>query len=209
LTLHHLPVNAQIKIMKELDHKRQELLDLLVIRSFKYDPSFSFKLRSKKRSDIYIDAKQVTLFSKGMLLVGELIWEKIQDLKINAIGGLTLGADPLAYATAMYANLKQGYSLNVFIVRKEPKAHGTQRWIEGEVKKGQKVVVVDDVVTTGNSVIKAIQKVQEAQLEVAKVVVLVDREEGGREAVESLGLMYEPIFTKSELFERYLLISKK
>lgn len=179
---------------------------MLLKYSFKYDPSSPFKLRSGRLSGVYIDAKQVTLTSPGMLLVGELVWKKISGLGVQAIGGLTLGADPIAYATAMYANLSTGYPLDVFIVRKEPKGHGTSEWIEGRVRHGEKVVIVDDVVTTGGATLTAVERAHEAGLEIAKVVVLVDRQEGGKQVVESRGLQYDPIFTKEELLERYHLI---
>ncbi len=184
--------------------KQQQLLDLLVSESFRYDPSCPFTLSSGKSSDIYIDAKRVLLSAKGMVLVGEIVWRKIANLGIQAIGGLTMGADPIAYATAMFANLSGKKALNVFIIRKKAKKHGMRREIEGPIAPGEKVVIVDDVVTTGGSVKKAIESALEAELKILKVVPLVDRQEGGREAVEALGLEYDPVFTKEELLRRYL-----
>ncbi len=183
---------------------REKLMDLLVERSFHYDPSCPFKLRSGKMSDVYIDAKAVTLTAEGMSLVGETIWEKIATLNAQAIGGLTLGADPIAYATAMYAALTGKGWLDVFIVRKEVKAHGTGKGIEGPVVSGKRVIVVDDVVTTGGATLMAIEQVQAVGMEILKVVPLVDRQEGGREAIEALGLRYDPVFTKQELLNRYI-----
>ncbi len=188
---------------EDMESNREKLLDLLVKRSFRYDPSKPFRLRSGRMSDVYIDAKAVTLTAQGMALVGEAIWEKIAPLKARAIGGLTLGADPIAYATAMYATLTGKGQLDVFIVRKEAKGHGTGKGIEGPVSPGIKVVIVDDVVTTGGATVMAIKRALEAGLEILKVVPLVDRQEGGREAVEALGLEYDPIFTKTELLSRY------
>ncbi len=183
--------------------KREALLNLLVEKSFRYDPSRPFKLRSGKMSDVYIDAKAVTLTAQGMPLVGEAVWERISGLGARAIGGLTLGADPIAYATAMYAALTGKGELDVFIVRKERKDHGTGKGIEGPLAPGMPVIIVDDVVTTGGATIMAIERAMEAGLKILKVVPLVDRQEGGREAVEAFGLEYDPVFTKEELLERY------
>ena len=186
-----------------MENKREKLLALLVEKSFHYDPSRPFKLRSGKMSDVYIDAKAVTLTAQGMPLVGEAVWEKIATLEAQAIGGLTLGADPIAYATALFAALTGKGKLDVFIVRKEAKAHGTGKGIEGPVAPGKRVIVVDDVVTTGGATLTAIERVLEAGMEILKVVPLVDRQEGGREAIEALGLEYDPVFTKEELLARY------
>jgi len=186
-----------------MESKREKLLALLVEKSFHYDPSRPFKLRSGKMSDVYIDAKAVTLTAQGMPLVGEAVWEKIATLEAQAIGGLTLGADPIAYATALFAALTGRGKLDVFIVRKEAKAHGTGKGIEGPVAPGKRVIVVDDVVTTGGATLTAIERVLEAGMEILKVVPLVDRQEGGREAVEAFNLEYDPVFTKEELLARY------
>ncbi len=186
-----------------MENKREKLLALLVEKSFHYDPSRPFKLRSGKMSDVYIDAKTVTLTAQGMPLVGEAVWEKIATLEAQAIGGLTLGADPIAYATALFAALTGRGKLDVFIVRKEAKAHGTGKGIEGPVAPGKRVIVVDDVVTTGGATLTAIERVLEAGMEILKVVPLVDRQEGGREAVEAFNLEYDPVFTKEELLARY------
>ncbi len=182
---------------------REKLLDLLVTRSLRYDPSRPFRLRSGKMSDVYIDAKAVTLTAQGMPLVGEAVWNKISSLGARAIGGLTLGADPIAYATAMYVTLTGKGELDVFIVRKRAKNHGTGKGIEGPISPGLPVIIVDDVVTTGGATVTAIERALEAGLKILKVVPLVDRQEGGREAVEAFGLMYDPVFTKEELLERY------
>jgi len=117
-----------------------------------------------------------------MYLIGELIFSLISSSKPDAIGGLTLGADPIAYAVCLTSYLK-GTSIKAFTVRKEPKGHGTKQWIEGDIKEGERVVIVEDVVTTGGSTIKAITRAQAAGLEVIKVVTLIDREEGGKEAI--------------------------
>jgi len=183
--------------------EREALLNILVQYSFKYDPASPFKLRSGKMSDVYINAKAVALTAQGMALVGQVVWEKVANLDAQAIGGLTLGADPIAYATALFAALTGKGKLDVFIVRKEAKAHGTGKGIEGPVAPGKRVIVVDDVVTTGGATLTAIERVLDAGMKILKVVPLVDRQEGGRENIEAWGLEYDPVFTKEDLLRRY------
>ncbi len=180
---------------------REKLLEILCRRSFRYDPREGFLLSSGRRSDVYIDVKKTVLSYEGIVPTGRTLFERIRDEDVDGIGGLTLGADPLAYSAALISNL-EGRPLDVFVVRKEPKKHGTQRWIEGSLKEGSRVVVVDDVVTTGASTIKAIERAREAGFVVEKALVLVDREEGGRENIERY-CRFESIFTKKELIEVY------
>ena len=180
---------------------REKLLKLLYKNSFMYDSDKGFKLSCGAHSDVYFDCKKTSLTSEGLMLIGELFWEEIKNLDVEAIGGLTLGADSIVCATAMHAAIK-GRKIDAFIVRKEAKKHGTQRWIEGNIRKGMKVVIVDDVVTTGASTLKAIQKAKEAGLEILKIVVLIDREEGGREAIERQGYEYVSIFTRSDFIRK-------
>ena len=153
-----------------------------------------FKLSSGKFSKYYIDCKNVIYNGYAMELVGALFYQAVYTLPISAIGGLTLGADPIAYATAFFSN-RMGKKLNAFVVRKEPKTHGREKWIEGDVKAGDKVVIVDDVITTGESTIKAIKLSQRGGLNIIKVIVLIDRQEGGKENIEKEGLEVESIFT--------------
>ncbi|MBI5598381.1 MAG: orotate phosphoribosyltransferase [Deltaproteobacteria bacterium] len=185
-----------------MDYK-QKLLDILYEYSFKYDPHQGFKLACGKTSDVYIDSKKTTYRADAMEAIGNIFFEKIKDASVDGIGGLTLGADPIAYATALISNLK-GKPLEVFVVRKEPKQHGTMQQIEGPLTKGAKVVVVDDVVTTGGSTIEAIKRAKEKGFEIKKVLVLVDRQEqNGLENIErEAGCEVEAIFTKEELLER-------
>ncbi len=182
---------------------RERLLHLLSQKSFFYDPQGGFTLSSGRKSNVYIDAKRTLLSSQGMVLVGRVFFESLRDVSAEAIGGLTLGADPIAYATALTSTL-EGRPLDVFIVRKEPKGYGTQRWIEGGLEKGSQVVVIDDVLTTGTSTLKAIERVEEAGFTVKKVMALVDRQEGGRERIEErVTCPFEAIFTKEELLRVY------
>ncbi len=178
--------------------EHNELLEILYKRSFRYDPDHGFKLSSGGTSDIYVDVKKTVLSAEGIMLVGKAIFKKIKDDNIGGIGGLTLGADPLAYTTA-YTSCLTGKPLDVFIVRKEPKKHGTQRAIEGSLEKGARVVVVDDVITTGGATIKAIESVLEAGFTVVKAVVLVDRQEkNGRQNIEKY-CPVESVFTREDL----------
>lgn len=177
----------------------ENLLHILYERSFRYDPQFGFLLSSGAKSDMYVDAKKTVLSAEGMVLTGKLLFERVKNDSIDGIGGLTLGADPLAYAAALVSNM-EGKPLNVFIVRKEPKKHGTEQQIEGPLKAGARVVVVDDVVTTGASTIKAIESATAAGFEVVKALVLLDREEGGRQNVEQY-CPFESLFTRKDLLD--------
>lgn len=178
-----------------------ELLSILYKRSFKYDPDKGFTLASGAKSDVYIDVKQTVLCSEGMELVGYAIYQMLKNEPVDAVGGLTLGADPVAMATAMVSTMNNKF-LDVVIVRKEPKKHGTQNWIEGFLRPDLWVIVLEDVVTTGESAITAVQRLREAGCQVRKVIALVDREEGGRENIEAkTGCKFYSIFTKSDLVE--------
>lgn len=186
------------QIMDE-DYKK-ELLDILYTKSFKYDEA-GFTLTSGKKSNYYIDVKKTALSAVAMELIGYAYFQKLKLAPIDAIGGMTLGADPIAYAAALMCTLKGKY-LDVFIVRKEAKGHGTQAWIEGDVKPDSNVVVVEDVITTGGSTIKAVQKAKEAGLNVLRVIALLDREEGGAQNIEKeTGVKVDSIFTMSDLLD--------
>ena len=191
----------------EMKLKKDELRKLLTEKSFKYSEKPIFSLASGRKSQFYIDCKMTTLFSKGQVLIGTIVYELMQNLNIRGIGGLTLGADPIAQATAMIAGQK-GIDLVSFVIRKEAKKHGLMKWIEGDVQSGDRVVIIDDVITTGGSAIQAIEKAEESGLDIVKVIVLVDREEGGRENINKKGYEVESIFTKSELFEEYERLTK-
>jgi orotate phosphoribosyltransferase len=155
------------------------------------------KLASGKISNYYIDGKQVTLDPQGLFVTAKVILHKIQASKADAVGGPTLGADPIAAAVAVLSS-QSGKPIKAFIVRKAAKEHGTQKMIEGPaLSAGDKVVMVEDVITTGGSVVKAIEAVEATGAKVVKVVCLVDRNEG---AVETLAKYnYSPIFTLKDL----------
>ncbi len=163
--------------------RRERLLELLRTRAF---AEREVTLSSGLKSNFYIDCKQVSLDAEGALLIGELFHAVINEIAPHAVavGGLTLGADPLATATSL-VSFQQGRPRSAFIVRKEPKGHGTNQWIESSsLPAGSEVVILEDVVTTGAATIKAIERARGAGLVVLHALALVDRLEGGREAVE-------------------------
>jgi orotate phosphoribosyltransferase len=133
--------------------------------------------------------KKTTQSPEGMYIVGKIVFEKIKELGLqpNAIGGLTLGADPIAYAVAMHSQMAKE-PINAFVIRKEPKEYGLKLPIEGDIKSGDNIIIVDDVVTTGGSTIKAINVAKENDLIIDAVIILVDRcELNGRQNIEALG----------------------
>ena len=162
--------------------KRARLLELLRTTAFQ---EREVVLSSGKKSNFYIDCKQVSLDAEGACLIGELFHALIDELAPHAVavGGLTLGADPLATATSV-VSFQRGRPRQAFIVRKEPKGHGTNQWLEStKLAPGAPVVVVEDVVTTGAATLKAVERARLAGLDVVHAIGLVDRLEGGREAV--------------------------
>jgi orotate phosphoribosyltransferase len=140
----------------------------------------------------------VTHSAAGLALIGEIFFDLVKDLEVRAIGGLTLGADPIAHAAALTSYL-QGKPINAFTVRKEAKGHGTGGLVVGDVKPGDRVVIVEDVITTGGSTLKAVAAARDFGLEVVQVLILVDREEGGREAVAREVPRVDAVFRLSDL----------
>ncbi|KUK81579.1 MAG: Orotate phosphoribosyltransferase, partial [Pelotomaculum thermopropionicum] len=169
------------------------------LRAYVYEHAFElgdFTLTSGKKSKYYFDGKQVTLSPEGAYLLGRILYHKIKDLGIDAVGGITIGADPIAGALAAVSFIEGMHRLKLFIVRKTPKKHGKFKLIEGPaLEAGDRVVVVDDVITTGGSIIEAIKAVRDAGCEVVKAIALVDRCEGGTENIKSLGIDVDPVFT--------------
>ena len=140
-------------------------------------------------SKFYINCRPVVLDPRGMVLVGNVIFEAISDIpQLSGVGGLTFGADPIAIATAYTSELKQ-QTIRAFSVRKTQKDHGVIRWIEGDMKPGDKVAIIDDVATTGGSTIRAIERARAEGLEVSRIVILFDRQEGGWKISENMSLM--------------------
>ena len=178
--------------------RRARLLSLLRTRAVKHG---DFTLASGRKSSYYVDGRLVTLDHEGAYLIARVILDLLdcEGIEAGAIGGLSIGADPIAGATAA-VSYREGAPLSAFIVRKGAKEHGMGRSIEGPLEKGARVVVVDDVITTASSTLKAIRAVEDHGCVVAGVVCVIDREEGGAEALK--GYPFFPLFTVSELLER-------
>ncbi len=180
--------------------EREKLKELIKERSLKVASEPIFKLSSGKMSRFYVDLKRITFDPEGVYLVGRLMYELVKGHKPDGVGGLTLGADPIAYAVS-FVSLQEGNPLKPFVVRKEPKGHGMGRQIEGLLEKGNRVAVLEDVVTTAGSSLKAVRACREAGLEVLGVFAVVDREEGGRENLKKEGVELYSLFKLSELLE--------
>ena len=180
---------------------KEELVALLCEKSFKYTPEPSFKLVSGRLSSFYVNCKPTTLSPRGMYLVGHLMFEAVKDLHPQGVGGLTFGADPIAMATAFASEL-QGMPIQAFSIRKTKKDHGIAQWVEGDLPPGARVVVIDDVATTGGSTIKAVTRARENGLEVIRVVVLVDRQEGGLDNIRQHVPDVRALITRDELMEK-------
>ena len=181
---------------------KQELIDILCCKSFKYSEEPIFKLVSGRLSRFYVNCKPTTLSARGMYLVGHLIFDEIKENQVAAVGGLTFGADPIAVATA-FASEINSKPMNAFSIRKTRKDHGIIRWVEGDIQAGQRVVIIDDVATTGGSTIKAIERARSEDLEVVKSVILVDRQEGGLENIREKVDDVSAIITRDELIQRW------
>ena len=165
-----------------------------------------FTLASGAKSDLYIDCRVTALNPIGARLIGQLGWQAVQEriqaegLDIDAIGGMTMGADPISLAVGMTSAMENpDEMIQVFNIRKEPKGHGRGKQIEGNFKSGDQVVVVDDVITTGGSTLQAIDVIEAAGGVVKFALVLVDREEGGRAAIEARGIPVVSLYSRSTL----------
>ena len=181
---------------------REQLLQTLIrTKSFKWSPTPIFPLVSGAMSSFYIDCRIGFSYADARQIVGELILDRVQ-LPVDAVGGLLIGAYPIAIAVSDAAFRRGGENIRVFVVRKEPKAHGMKKLIEGEVGEGDRVVIVDDVITSGKSTIEAIQKSREAGLVVTQAFAIIDREEqGGRARIEEQGVKVEALCTLRDLQE--------
>ncbi|MFO1007940.1 MAG: orotate phosphoribosyltransferase [Planctomycetaceae bacterium] len=167
------------------------LIELFRERALKFG---DFTLASGKKAKYYLDGKQITLHSEGLRLVSEGLLALMKDVDATAIGGMTIGADPIVGGMLAVA-AGQGRELSGFLVRKEAKGHGTQKFIEGPVTSGQKVVIVEDVVTTGGSSLLAAERAKEFGLDVVMVLAIIDRMEGGRQNFEKAGFVFKSLLT--------------
>jgi orotate phosphoribosyltransferase len=173
---------------------------LKILKELSYEEG-DFVLTSGKRSTFYIDAKETTLNPQGMYLVGKIMYGMAREIPgIQAVGGVSIGGDPLVCSTVLAALGAQD-DLPGFLIRKEPKGHGTNLWLEGgkNLKPGMTVVILEDVVTTGGSSLKAIEVTERGGYIVKGTIALLDRLDGGREAIESKGYLFKSIFTLNDL----------
>jgi orotate phosphoribosyltransferase len=188
----------------DIEKLREELLVLLARRSARRG---DFTLASGRHSSLYIDARLTTMSPEGLSLIGPLGRAAVRTVAwgagVGAVGGLTMGADPIAYAIS-YASALAGDRppVRAFTVRKEAKTHGTGKLVEGPFVAGDRVVIVEDVITTGGSALRAVEAVRGAGGTVAGVLALVDREEGGREAIEGAGLPVHALTRAREIVAR-------
>ncbi len=174
---------------------RDELLYLLKRDAYKKG---EFTLSSGKTSEHYVNCKPVILTGRGLTLASLLLLMNVEDGSV-AVGGLTLGADPLVSGVAIVSALDKGL-MDALIVRKEPKGHGTQAWIEGPVlPEGSKVTVVEDVTTTGGSSIKAVEKLRDVGYNINRVVTIIDRQEGAETAMKDAGLELVSLYKLKDL----------
>jgi orotate phosphoribosyltransferase len=186
-------------IHHEMKHR---LAEIILERSFQYRDNPPFTLASGKTSNYYFNCKTTTMDPEGMYLIGNILFEMLGDADVSAAGGLTLGADPIANALSLISYQKKK-PIKSFVVRKDVKDHGTKSGIEGNIAPGERVAIIDDVITTGGSTITAIEIAREAGLKVDRVIALVDREEGGRENIKKYIDRVDAVLTRSEIMNLY------
>ncbi|MBI4395288.1 MAG: orotate phosphoribosyltransferase [Candidatus Omnitrophica bacterium] len=183
--------------MPKLEELKAKLLILVRKEAFIRLPQ-PIRLSSGKLSDIYFDGRKVTLHPEGMKLFAEAILELVDLNQIDAVGGPSIGADPIGTAVSLFAYLNKGKIIPAFLVRKEPKEYGLQKQIEGaDIKPGMRILVVEDIITTGKNVLNTISIIEGLGAKVVQVVCLLDRNEGGSEALRAYHLT--PVFTREEV----------
>jgi orotate phosphoribosyltransferase len=188
----------------DLTTLRHKLLDLFSQRAYQEG---DFVLASGLRSSYYVNKMQVTLHPQGALAVGRLLFPLL-PIDTQAVAGLTMGADPMVTAVSI-VSVYENRPIPALIIRKEAKGHGTKAYIEGpSLPEGAKVVVLEDVVTTGQSALKAVERLKDAGYTVNHVISLIDREQGGGELYQSAGLKFETLFSIQEVQERYRQLAK-
>jgi orotate phosphoribosyltransferase len=186
----------------DIQQMKERLIEIILERSFKYSDNPPFTLVSGRKSNYYYNCKPTTLDPEGMNLIGELVYAMLADSAVTAAGGLTLGADPIANALSVIS-FQKGRPIKSFIVRKDAKDHGTKSAIEGNIRPGEKVAILDDVITTGGSTITAIERAREEGLVIDRVIALIDREEGGRENIMVHVRRVDAVLTRTEIMARY------
>ena len=181
-----------------IDTDKSELFHLLKTQAFSFG---KFILSSGKESNFYLDARIVTLSAPGAYLTARVILDMVKDDSLDAIGGPTLGADPMVGALASLSH-QAGRPMNTFIIRKQPKAHGKQQQVEGPwLKEGGSVVIIDDVATTGKAFVESIEVLQKMNINIKKAICVIDRNEGAREALAKYNVPLKSIFTISEFLK--------
>ena len=179
----------------DTDTLRQVLLDLIIKYAY---VEGDFTLSSGAKSSYYINCKQVTLRAEGALALGRLLWQRLPK-DTSAVAGLTLGADPMVSAVSI-VSAYENRPIPALIIRKQPKGHGTKAYIEGpSLDSGAKTVVLEDVVTTGNSALTAVERLRDAGYQVERILALVDRQQGGKELYQSQGIEFEALFSIKDL----------
>ena len=176
-------------------YDRNALIELVREKALRFG---EFTLASGRKASYYLDGKQITLDSQGAHLVAEGILERLSDNMPAAVGGMSIGADPITAATITLAGIR-GIALHGFMVRKEPKGHGTNQFIEGPVQPGSEAVILEDVVTTGGSSLLAIERAEQFGLNVRRVIAIIDRLEGGAEAFAQRGYELSSLLTIRDL----------
>jgi orotate phosphoribosyltransferase len=185
-----------------MDEKRRRLLQILRATSFRRNPEPVFRLASGRVSKFYVDCKQALSYPEARYLIGELIRERVKGDSIEAVGGLEIGAYPIAASVSDAIYRQTGASVRAFVVRKEPKSHGIRDLLAGDVRPGDHALIVEDVVTEGGSTLKAIEAARKVGLVVQRVIALVDRDEaGGGGNIEAAGVKFEALCTLRELAE--------
>ncbi|KPJ60812.1 MAG: hypothetical protein AMJ46_04945 [Latescibacteria bacterium DG_63] len=159
-----------------------------------------FVLSSGKRSNYYLDVRKITTLPEGAYLLAKILLTMLEEGKIQALGGPTIGADPIAGAVAA-VSFSEGRGLPTFMVRRDVKAHGTARKIEGNLSKNWKVAIIDDVITTAGSILSAARAAEEMGCVVDRILAVVDREEGGAAEIERAGYRFDSIFKVSEILK--------
>jgi orotate phosphoribosyltransferase len=187
---------------KRMISVRRRLLEIFHRTSFKSSETPVFRLASGKQSQYYIDSKQALSDPEARSLIADAIFDLIKNESFDSVGGLELGAYPIATSISDKIFRETGRSVRAFVIRKEQKKHGMTNWIAGNAKKGDRTLIVDDVVTSGGSTIAAIQRARESGLHVDRAIVLVDRQEDdGKKNIEAEGVKFSALFTLADLRE--------
>lgn len=190
--------------------KTERLLQAIVEKSFLFSTEPIYPLASGALSNYYIDCKKALSYPEVRELIGDLIVDQVSFEDVDAVGGLALGAYPIAVAVSDAVYRKLGKTIRAFVVRKEPKAHGLKKHIEGDVGPGDRVLIVDDVITSGNSTVDAIVKGRDEGLNIVQAVVLIDRQElGGAQTIRDSGTPFRTLFTLPDLIQMHANLSRK